>query len=115
MPPNEKCPHCSVLVEDWHFEWCPTGSARLFYQGNAVTDCPLCRQPVSYQAGALSVPTTASLPLLKRQAQKAAVWAKLNGLTLEKYIQGGSTGKQYAGYFTQAAIQQADTQVQGTP
>lgn len=34
---------------------------------------------------------------------------------LEKYIQGWAAGQQYAGYFTQAEIQQADNQVQGTP
>jgi hypothetical protein len=115
MPPNLRCPHCANLVEDWHFEWCPDGAPPLFYQGKAVTDCPLCHKPVSYQGGTLSVPAVASLPLLQRGAKKAAIWAKNNGTTLEKYIQGVSAGQQYAGYFTPAEIQQADTQAQGTP
>jgi hypothetical protein len=87
----------------------------LFYQGRAVTDCPLCRKEVSYQGGALSVPATANFPVLRREAIKGAAWAKNNGITLEKYIQGVSAGQQYAGYFTQAEVQQADLQAQGTP
>jgi hypothetical protein len=115
MPPNQKCPHCSALVEDWHFEWCPDGAPLLFYQGKAVTDCPLCQKPVSYQGGTLSAPISAGPTLLRRQANKAAEWAKNNGITLQKYIQGGSAGQQYGGYFSQAEVQQADTQAQGTP
>jgi hypothetical protein len=103
------------MVEDWHFEWCPDGSPPLFYQGKAVTDCPSCGKPVSYQGGTLSVPTVADLPLRKRLANKAADWAKINGTTLEKYIQGFSAGQQYTGYFTQAEVQQADIHAQGTP
>jgi hypothetical protein len=53
--------------------------------------------------------------LLRRQADKAAEWARINGITLAMYIQGGSPGQQYAGYFTQAEVQQADAQAQGTP
>ena len=115
MPPNEKCPHCGTVVEDWHFEWCPDGAALLFYRGKAATDCPVCLTPVSYQGGTLSIPTVAGLPLLRRQATKAAQWSKNNGITLEKYIQGWSAGQQYLSYFSQAAMQQADSQAQGAP
>jgi hypothetical protein len=79
MPPNEKCPHCSALVEDWHFEWCPDGAPVLLYQGKAVTDCPLCLKPVSYQGGTLSAPTSLGVPLLGRQPNRAAQWAQING------------------------------------
>jgi hypothetical protein len=103
------------LVEDWHFEWCPDGAALLFFQGKAVVDCPLCQKPVSYQGGMLSAPVRASPTLLRRQANKAAEWAKINGITLAVYLQGGSAGQQYAGYFTPAEVQQADTQAQGSP
>jgi hypothetical protein len=115
MPPNELCPQCAALVEDWHLEWCPDGSPLLFYQASAVTDCPVCHRPVSYQGGVLSVPTSAALPLLRRQVAKAAAWARNNGLTLEDYLRGPSAGQQYTGYFSQAAIQQADATAQGTP
>jgi hypothetical protein len=115
MPPNQKCPHCSALVEDWHFEWCPDGAALLFYQGKAVTDCPLCLKPISYQGGSLSASTSFGLPLLRRQPNKAAQWGQNNGITLEKYIQGWPSGQQYVAYFTQAEVQQADSQTQGTP
>jgi hypothetical protein len=115
MPPNEKCPQCGILVEDWHFEWCPDGSPPLLYQGKAVSDCPCCRKPVSYLGGKLSVPAVAGLPLQKRLVNKAADWAKNNGFTLEKYIQGDPSGQQYGGYFTLAEVQQVDIQAQGKP
>jgi uncharacterized Zn finger protein (UPF0148 family) len=56
MPPNETCPQCGTLVEDWHLEWCQDGSSPLLYQGKAVTDCPACRKAVSYQGGHLFCP-----------------------------------------------------------
>src|SRR5262249_16577360 len=110
MPPNQKCPHCATLVEDWHFEWGPDGSLPLFFPGKAVSNFPSCKKPVSYQGGTLSVPSAAGLPLRERLVSKAAVWAKNNGTTLEDYIRAVSPGQQYAGYFTQAEIQQADIQ-----
>ena len=61
------------------------------------------------------MPATANLPMLGRKAGKAALWARYNGTTLQKYIEGASAGQQYAGYFAQAVIQQADTWTQGTP
>jgi hypothetical protein len=71
--------------------------------------------PASYQGGTLSVPTVAGLPVLRRQATKAAQWSKNNGTSLEEYIQGWSAGQQYLSDFSRAAIQQADSQAQGAP
>jgi hypothetical protein len=87
----------------------------MLFQGNAVTDCPLCGNMVSYQGGTLSVPAVANLPLLKRLATKGAIWAKNNGTTLENYTQGIVAGQQYAAYFAPAVIQQADVYAQGMP
>jgi hypothetical protein len=86
----------------------------VLYQGKAVTDCPLCQKPVSYQGGTLSIPT-GNLPLLRRQATKAARWAQNNGTTLARYTLGVSAGQQYLGYFPAEEIQQADALAQGAP
>jgi hypothetical protein len=50
MPPNEQCPNCLQLVEDWHIEWYKTEAPAL-YKGLAALDCPLCGQAVGYQQG----------------------------------------------------------------
>jgi hypothetical protein len=46
MPPNEPCPHCGVLIMDWHNEWYEGAQRRAIYSGQAAMDCPLCRQAV---------------------------------------------------------------------
>jgi hypothetical protein len=30
MPPNEECPNCHQLVEDWHVEWYKTERQTLY-------------------------------------------------------------------------------------
>ncbi len=115
MPPNHKCPQCGQLIEDWQFECCPDGALPQLYQGKAISDCPLCKQPVSYQGGNFSIPTVTGLPVLKRQVLKAARWSANNQHTLEHYLLNVSAGKQHAAQFTPTEIQQSDAQVRGTP
>lgn len=115
MPPNQNCPQCGHIIEDWHFEWCADGALPQLYQGMAVADCPLCKQPVSYQGGIFSIPTAADLTVMKRQVLKAAKWAENNQETLEHYLQNVSAGMQHVGQFTAAEIEHADAQVRGRP
>lgn len=110
MPPNEECPSCRRVVEDWHVEWYKTEGPSL-YQGRAALDCPLCRQPVGFQGGKLG-PAPPGVPLVRRQADQAALWAASQavsaGGTLQGYTSVAGAGLQYAGYWSTREVQQAD-------
>src|SRR5438105_2347578 len=98
MPPNEECPNCGQKVADWHVEWYKTEGPKLF-RGLAVMDCPLCRQPVGFQQAKIgSAPP--GMPLVRRDADKAAEWAVLGakyaGGTLLGYVSTAGPGSQYA-------------------
>jgi hypothetical protein len=111
MPPNEECPNCRQIVEDWHVEWYKNERSAL-YQGHVAMDCPLCGQPVSFQGGNIgSAPP--SVPLVKRSADKAAEWAALGatyaGASLHGYISTTGAGSQYVNYWTSHEVHQADS------
>ena len=111
MPPNEKCPNCFHLVEDWHVEWYKTENT-LLYRGLAAMDCPLCGQPVGLQGGNVG-PAPPGVPMVKRHVDKAAEWAVLGaghaGGTLDGYISIAGAGSQYVNYWTPQEVQQADS------
>jgi hypothetical protein len=111
MPPNEKCPMCHELIEDWHLEWYRTEGPQLF-RGLAAMDCPLCGSAVGYQQGRIG-PVPAGAPLVKRDAEKAAEWAsfgaKYAGGTLSGYVSTPGPGSQYANYWSVQEVQQADS------
>ena len=110
MPPNEKCPICLQLVEDWHVEWYKNEGSAL-YKGLAAMDCPSCAQPVGFQQGIIG-PAPPGIPLVKRYTDKAAEWAVLGatyaGGTLYGYISTAGAGSQYGNYWTPHEVQQAD-------
>jgi hypothetical protein len=110
MPPNEECPHCRFVVQDWHVEWYGTDVPRL-YQGKAAMDCPVCGGAVSFQKGQIGM-ATASTPILRRHADKAADWAQVGasfaGGTLQGYTSTIGPGNQYATYWRLQEIVQAD-------
>jgi hypothetical protein len=110
MPPNEECPNCHQIIEDWHVEWYKTEGSTL-YRGLAVMDCPLCGQRVGFQQGKIG-PAPPGVPLLRRYADSAAEWAPLGakyaGGSLQGYISTPGPGSQYANYWTPHEVQQAD-------
>src|SRR5437588_8641331 len=114
MPPNEECPNCHRIVEDWHVEWYKTEGPTL-YQGLAAMDCPLCGQPVGYQQGKVG-PAPPGVPLVRRYVDKAAEWAASQtaaaGGTLQGYITLAQEGARYASYWTPQEVQQADADEQ---
>jgi hypothetical protein len=111
MPPNEECPNCRQIVEDWHVEWHETEGPAL-YKGLAAMDCPLCGQPVGFQQGKI-IPAPVGVPLVRRSADKAAEWAPLGakyaGGNLFGYISTVGPGSQYAKYWTLQEVLQADS------
>jgi hypothetical protein len=110
MPPNEQCPNCHRLVADWHVEWYRTEGLSLF-QGLAALDCPLCRQPVGFQGGRIG-PARPGVPVMTRQADRAAQWAASQAIaaggTLQGYTSAAGAGAQYAAYWTLQEVRQAD-------
>jgi hypothetical protein len=110
MPPNEECPHCQQKVEDWHVEWYLTEGPAL-WRGLVAMDCPLCGQAVGFQQGKIGLPPP-TVPLVKRNADKAAVWAAAQaisaGATLQGYTSSAGAGIQYATYWTPQELKQAD-------
>ncbi len=114
MPPNQECPNCHQKVEDWHVEWYKTEGPALF-KGFLAMDCPLCGQAVGFQQGKIG-PAPPGVPLVKRDADKAAEWAPLGakyaGGTLQGYISRVGPGSQYANYWTRQEVQQADSRQQ---
>ena len=111
MPPNEECPNCHRVVEDWHIEWYKS-EGPLLYNGLAAMDCPLCGQPVGFRQGKIG-PAPPGVPLVRRYADKAAEWAPLGakyaGGTLHEYASAAGPGNQYASYWTGQQVQQADS------
>ena len=111
MPPNEKCPVCQLIVEDWHVEWYKTEYSAL-YRGLAAMDYPLCGQAIGFQQGDIG-PAPPGVPLVKRNPEKAAEWAALGasyaGGTLHGYVSTPGAGSQYANYWTLFEVQQADS------
>ena len=113
MPPNEECPNCHQLVEDWHVEWYKT-EGPLLYKGLAAMDCPLCGRPVGFLQG--KVGGAPGVPQLKRYVDKAAEWAASQAIaaggTLQGYISVAGAGTQYASYWTSQEVRQADANEQ---
>ena len=111
MPPNEECPNCHQIVEDWHVEWHETEGPAL-YKGLVAMDCPLCGGRVGFQRGKIG-PAPMGVPLVKRSADKAAEWAPLGakfaGGTLQGYISTTGPGSQYAQYWIMSVVLQADS------
>lgn len=114
MPPNERCPHCRQMIEDWHLEWYSPGVPAL-YKGLAATDCPLCGMAVNYQQARIG-PAPFEVSVVRRAVEKAAEWATLGaqfaGGTLEGYVSTPGPGMQYANYWSLQEIQIADANEQ---
>src|SRR5437660_9948440 len=102
MPPNEKCPNCHLMVEDWHIEWYKTDGSSLV-KGLAAMDCPVCGVPVGLLRGIIG-PAPPGVPLVRRYVDKAAEWAASQavsvGGTLQGYLSSAGAGTQYANYWT---------------
>ena len=111
MPPNEECPHCRQLVEDWHVEWYKS-ERPLLDKGLAAMDCPLCSGAVGFQQGKIGL-APLGVPVFRRYVDKAAEWSAFGaayaGATLDGYISTGGAGNQYVNYWTLQDVQQADS------
>jgi hypothetical protein len=110
MPPKEECPNCHQIVLDWHVEWYVSEGPAL-YKGLVAMDCPLCGQRVGFQLARIG-PAPTQAVVVKRSASKAAEWATFQavaaGGTLGGYLSKAAAGLQYASYWPQSEIQQAD-------
>lgn len=110
MPPNQTCPNCLQLIEDWHLEWYKT-EVPSFYKGLAAIDCPLCGEAAGFQGGQIG-PAPFGVPVVKRYVDKAADWAVLGaqyaGGTLQGYVSAPGPGRQYLSYWTTTEVRQAD-------
>jgi len=110
MPPNEECPNCHQIIEDWHIEWYKTEGPSLI-KGLAAMDCPLCGGPVGFHQGKIG-PAPLGALLVKRYPDKAAGWAPIGAMyaggTLQGYILTAGPGTQYANYWTAQEVKQAD-------
>jgi hypothetical protein len=113
MPPNQQCPACHAVVEDWHVEWYAAEQSAL-YRGLAALDCPLCGQAIGFLQGNIGL-APPGVPVVRRHADKAAEWAVSQavaaGGTLQGYTVTLGAGLQYAGYWSAWSaqeIQQAD-------
>ena len=116
MPPNEPCPHCGELVQDWHNEWYEAAQRQAIYRAQAAMDCPLCRQAVLwFESRDLAAPPgNAQVPVYHRSAALAARWVPIREPAcgnLAGYIANHPAGRQYSGYWPTAEVQQADQQV----
>jgi hypothetical protein len=116
MPPNETCPHCGQLIFDWHNEWYDASQRRAIYDGQAAMDCPLCRQAVRWfeSRDIATAPASSQQPVYQRSASLAAQWVTVRETTcvnLAGYVAKHPAGQQYAGYWQQSDVEQADEQV----
>ena len=118
MPANAPCPVCGDVVQDWHTEWTDPTQAPDFYKGLRAIDCPLCRAWVLYQEQKIqAVPADGNPQQTRRIPLQAARWAKSQSKpgNLPDYLNQPGPGQQYAGYFTDQEIQQADADAQADP
>lgn len=100
MPGLKPCPHCGILVEDWHREWYTIADQILLFQHRAAADCPNpdCRGSVDLYPTTHTVPAAdPGLPVLRRSRQNARTWAGSDEL-LDDYLNNVSAGRQYRGY-----------------
>jgi hypothetical protein len=78
-------------------------------------DCPVCGMPVGFQHGRIG-PAPAGVPLVRRNADRAAQWAASQALsaggTLQGYVATAGAGVQYASYWNPEEVQQADAKLQ---
>jgi hypothetical protein len=119
MPHNECCPACGRLVPDWHWEWHQDPDFSAIYHGAAGMDCPYCGAVVIYARTTVPLhqpPPGSQVVRVKRDAAKAAVWARVSnaGMSLEDYL-GTAEGQPYSNYWTRGEVHQADQQAAANP
>jgi hypothetical protein len=116
MPPNEPCPHCNVVVPDWHYEWHSTGDQDDIKRGTAGMECPFCKGVVLYSRGLTPLkPAPPGGRGAKRDAKKAAIWAKVcNGTSLEDYLKTPE-GNPFTDQWSSVEIQQSDLDAASQP
>jgi predicted RNA-binding Zn-ribbon protein involved in translation (DUF1610 family) len=118
FPSDTPCPDCGAVVQDWHTEWTDPAQAPDFYKGLRALDCPLCGAWVLYREGRIqTVPAGEKPEKTRRLPLQAARWAKSqsNEGNLRDYLDQSPAGKQYAEYFTDQEIQEADADAQADP
>jgi hypothetical protein len=79
MPPNEVCPNCHRQVADWHLE-------RYKTEGQPCTEGRRAGLPVMSAAGRVpggKIGPPPAVPLVKRNADQAAVWAASQAVSAE--------------------------------
>ena len=118
FPSNTPCPVCGSVVQDWHTEWTDPAQASEFYKGLRALDCPLCGTWVLYKERQIqAIPAGEDPQKTKRLPLQAARWAKSQSKegNLRDYLDQSTVGTQYAGYFTDQEIQEADADAQADP
>jgi hypothetical protein len=116
MPPNEPCPHCGQLIQDWHNEWYEASQRVAIYAGQAAMDCPLCRKAVLWMNSRdiAAPPAGQQVSVHQRSATIAAQWVPIREtscINLAGYIANHPAGQQYRGYWSHSEVQQAGAQV----
>ena len=69
MPSYKPCPHCGLMIEDWHREWYSLSNQVLLFQHKAAADCPNpgCGGGVDLYAKTDTVPPAdVGLPIVAR-------------------------------------------------
>jgi hypothetical protein len=97
MPSRKPCPHCGLMIGDWHREWYSLTNQRLLFQHAAAANCPNpdCARGVDLYAKTDTVPAAdPALPILARSRKQAETWATSAPL-LEAYLKSTAPGQQY--------------------
>src|SRR5208283_5533488 len=105
-------------VQDWHTEWTDPAQAPEFYKGLRALDCPLCGAWVLYKDRQIQAIAAGDTPhKTRRLPLQAARWAKSQSRegNLRDYLDQSAAGSQYAGYFADNEIQDADADAQADP
>jgi hypothetical protein len=100
MPTLKPCPHCGLLIEDWHREWYSKENQRLPHNHLAAADFPNpeCHGGVDLYAKVDGVfSADPKLPILRRSKTQAKTWAG-GDAGFAAYIQSDPTGMLYANY-----------------
>ena len=110
MPPNEECPNCHQIVEDWHIEWYKI-EAPLLFQGALAMDCPLCGQSVGFEHGKIGpAPTGGSAGETVRGQGGAAgsVRSAVRGRNAARLSLHRGTAEPVCHYWSAEEVQEAD-------
>ena len=105
MPPEARCPFCTNIVPDWHFEWHSKQDQSEIFAGNKAMECPLCHAGVGFDG--FVVTKLENRVVAVRDIGKAALWARNQNRSLHDYLQTDE-GRPFASSWSEAQIESAD-------